>query len=196
MDPDRVADALRLGLITASELAGFIDDTKPPPGARLIWRTSYTRANRAEPTAEVFATLAAARAHANKVARFRDSGPGGKVTRVEIEEALMLPWAVIEERDLDGDGPTHTPELGGELQATEDPMNEALERMLIEDRERGVDVFSNEAKPIDAKPMRPVVLPPPDWRGEDGLAVEGGEDTGPGDVEVTYDGDPTREIEL
>jgi hypothetical protein len=149
MNPEHAAEALRLGLMTADELARFVDDATPPPGCRLIWRTSYTRANRAEPTAEVFATLAGARHHANKVARYRASGPGGKVTRIEIAECLALEWNVIETRDLCDDGPTASPQPGGELQATEEPMTEPPERTVIEDHDRGADVSCNDSDPTE-----------------------------------------------
>jgi len=44
--------------------------------------------------------------------------------------------------------------------------------MLEEDLERGVDVFATDTKRVDAKPLTPIELPPPDWSGEDRRAVE------------------------
>jgi hypothetical protein len=43
----------------------------------------------------------------------------------------------------------------------------ALAQMLERDRDRGVDVFADESQPVELKPLVPLVLPPPDWHGED-----------------------------
>ena len=136
MKPELVAEALRLKLIDPDELGRFVDSgqpPEPPPDATLIWKVSYWRGTKPAPKFEVFVRHDDARAHANKVAGYSDSGPGGRVVKITIEEALMRSWRFVETRDFEledtatttpaqpdgGDPPTPTSDIDPPVESDE-----------------------------------------------------------------------------
>jgi hypothetical protein len=85
----------------------------------LTWRVSYWRARWDEPRRETFGRRRDAERFARKVARYRDAGPSGPVTRIEIAERLTTAWAPIwweVRQDLAGDtdDPSRRPDQAGE----------------------------------------------------------------------------------